>query len=55
MLLRKHVKNGTFTVSEVQLFTKIPARFVPYILTDEFEQDFDTIHDAADGLNDKNA
>ena len=50
-LLRQCVTRGSLTNTEIQLFTKVPSRFVPYILKEEFEEDFATIHEATDGLN----
>ena len=49
-MLREHKAAGILTDSEIQLLTKIPSRFVPYVLREEFEEDFATIHEAADGI-----
>ena len=49
-LLREHRAAGILTDSEIQLLAKIPSRFVPYVLREEFEKDFATIHEAADGI-----
>ena len=53
--LRECIAEGILTIAEVQLLTKIPSRFVPYILREEFEKDFASIHKAVDGLSENNA
>ena len=54
-MLRECKARGIYTNAEIQLLTKIPSRFVPYILEEEFEEDFAAIHKATDGLSANNA
>lgn len=49
--LRELVASGSVTFSEIALVTRIPERFIPFLMGDEFEAHFNGVHQIVDNLN----